>query len=102
MLTLVKNLKLESSKHGNFRLAKRKGKSQWTTLGYYDTIPEAFAALFDALGWATDIEANLDATSPQVIKQEFDRVIEAFTAMKDEVLAAVTKLTKEADDENSR
>lgn len=102
MLTLVKNLKLESSKHGNFRLAKRKGKDQWTTLGYYGTIPEAFAALFDTLGWATDIKANLDAESLQVVKQEFDRVIEAFTTMKNEVLVAVAKLAKGADDENSR
>ena len=101
MKTFIKNLKLESSKHGNYRLAKKKGKSQWTTLGYYDTIPEAFSALFDALSWATDADANL-ATSPQVIKQEIDRIIEAFKTMKNEVLEAVAQLVKGADDENSR
>lgn len=99
MVIHIKNLRVKTFGQG-FRLDKQKGKTQWTNLGYYGTLPEVFDAMFDKLLTSKNNEITIDTGSINSIHEGFSHVIEIVLDSKNEILQVLTSLKEENKNED--
>ena len=78
MVLTIKDFKVQPYNEYCYRLAKRKGKKQWQTVGYYDSLEDASAALLD-------VAIRVDRTCVNIACVSRDAVVAGLRALTERV-----------------
>ena len=88
MKVIINNYQIKPYYDYCYRLAKRKGKKQWRTLGYYDHLSQATEVMLGHYARTSSETLNLGVDIISV-KKEVDRIVNAIHNFSNEIKEAI-------------
>ena len=88
MIVIIDDYQIKPYYDYCYRVAKRKGKKQWRTLGYYDHLSQAAEAMLEHYVRTGSETLNLGVDIISV-KKEVDRMVSAIHDFSNEIKEAI-------------